>query len=92
MSAIAIVLVTLVVCATVVYIAHLYKPTFEAARQQAPTRRLPPIPNDLVLAANKWHDSWAREQALKNIQELYDTTGDWDKVRYLFSQSPEYNE
>lgn len=81
--------ITLVICGTVLYVAHLYRPQRLAERplDGAPIKReLPPVPNDLLLQANKWHDAWAREQALKNMQELYETTGDWDRVRYVYSQ------
>lgn len=81
--------ITLVICATVIYVARTFRPapaerTFREGAPIKPTA--PTVPSDLLLQANKWHDAWAREQALKNMQELYETTGDWDRVRYVYSQ------
>ena len=81
--------ITIAICATLIYIARLWKPVsrVEARGEGVPMKReIPPVPDDLLLQASKWHDPWAREQALKNIQELYETTGDWDRVRYVYSQ------
>lgn len=77
------------ICGTVLYVAKLFLPVVQqhaATLANAPTKSTLEIPNDLLLAASKWHDSWAREQAIQRIQELYESTGDWDRVRYVYSQ------
>lgn len=83
------IVVAALVCGTILYVAKLFLPLLvqnAAIRANASTPSTVAIPNDLLMAASKWHDSWAREQAMRHIQELYESTGDWDKVRYVFSQ------
>ena len=82
-------IITMVVCATLVYVARMFRPIphADAPADGRPIRKeIPPVPDDLLLQASKWHDPWAREQALRSIQELYETTGDWNRVRYVYSQ------
>lgn len=89
------IVVAALICATVLYVAKLFLPIVQqnaATKANAPIRAHVEIPNDLLLAASKWHDSWAREQAIKHIQELYESTQDWDRVRYVYSQEDVSNE
>ena len=81
-------LMTLMICGTLVYVARLWRPQPAAklGEGQPIRRETPPVPNDLLMQASKWRDAWAREQALKNIQEIYEVTQDWDRVRYIYSQ------
>jgi len=78
-------------CATTIYVARLFLPTAAPTSTPVVVAQKPTIPNDLLLSASKWQDAWAREQVLRNIQELYEQLGDWDKVRYLYSQQ-DYSE
>ncbi|MCI0349127.1 MAG: hypothetical protein L0Z53_06840 [Acidobacteriales bacterium] len=89
MLELAIVVSVAMVCGTLLCLAKLFMPLARRnveVRAGASTQAPVSVPNDLLLAASKWHDSWAREQALKSIQELYASTGSWDQVRFLFSQ------
>lgn len=83
------VLVALIVCGTLLYIARLYFPLLQRTVETnavAPPPAAPLIPPDLLLNATQWSDPWAREQVLKNIHELYEASGSWDRVRFLLSQ------
>ena len=40
-----------------------------------------PIPGDLESLANAYPEEWAREDTLKRFREMYEESGDWDRVR-----------
>jgi len=62
----------------------------EIQRDRYATPALPPakepVPADLEGLANSYGDEWAREDAMKRFQELYEETGDWDRVRAVVKQ------
>ena len=52
-----------------------------------PSAKRETIPAELVMSAMQWRDEWARVDAVKRMQELYDETGSWDHVRAVLSQT-----
>lgn len=50
------------------------------ARPEGPPPK-DPMPADLEGLALSYGDEWAREDAMKRMQELYEESGDWDRVR-----------
>ncbi len=40
-----------------------------------------PMPSDLIAYAQSWGDGWARDGALKAIEESYEKFDSWDAVR-----------
>lgn len=40
-----------------------------------------PIPGDLEALALTYPEEWAREDTLKRFREMYEESGDWDRVR-----------
>lgn len=56
----------------------------ELRATQAPTAKMAPMPADMVVAANRLDSEWARESAMKAMEEAYQRTGDWDSARASF--------
>lgn len=52
---------------------------------QEPIAETPPdaMPQALLDVAMSYTDDWAKEQSLKAMRELYDTTKDWGAVQAL---------
>lgn len=50
--------------------------------------RTDPIPVDLIQYAERESESWAREQVINSMIEMYEQTGDWNVVRGLLRATP----
>ena len=42
-----------------------------------------PMPSDLAALALAYPEEWAREDTMKRLQELYEESRDWDRVRQV---------
>lgn len=40
-----------------------------------------PMPEDIAALAFAYPEEWAREDTVKRLQELYEESGNWDRVR-----------
>lgn len=62
----------------------------ERAADRPPAPPLEPVPVDLMAHAFEWGDGWARDDAIKRLQELRETAGSWDAVRTLITSHRDY--
>lgn len=58
---------------------------FEARVLPKPSLR-EPVPTDLILAANRESEAWAREETLQHFRDLYDEHRDWNVVRGILAK------
>lgn len=84
--------IALAICLTIVYLTErllsLYRAVQLAKVQSvAPVSALigpDPLPGDLAKLAQQESAEWARQDALKAMYEMYETTKSWDVVRALW--------
>lgn len=87
---------TALVCFTVLVLVLRATPFFdrlvairegELALKSAPTPRQEQVslPDDLYALAQSYEDTWAREQAMQSMREMYAELGSWDRVRVNFA-------
>lgn len=46
-----------------------------------PVKAPDPMPEDIAALAFAYPEDWAREDCVKRLQELYEESGNWDRVR-----------
>lgn len=51
----------------------------------APRQEQVSLPDDLYQLAQSYEDTWAREDAMKAMREMYAELGSWDRVRVNFA-------
>lgn len=56
---------------------------FEQRAKRPEPPKKPEIPADLLSDALTESEAWAREDRLKALRELYETTGSWERVRQV---------
>lgn len=90
---------TLIVCGTMVYVLlraekfafawydRLHSTKIIVPEQEVEERA--PIPPDLLNLCLQESEQWAREGALKAMQDMYDRTGDWNVVRAAYQITPD---
>lgn len=70
--------------AVVVYAVHRVATVaeqFAPVKPDAAASEQVPVPDDLVAFAMSHSEQWAQEDALRAVQQSYDTWKDWNRVR-----------